>query len=324
MDYELVLHIGANKTGSSAIQNFLCMNASKLRSAGFLVPDHKLEWSQLITGEQVFELQKLMDAGSAELVLKFRQLMDNRPSNGVVLISAENLSNERYYLLFRQVCASYKTKIVLYIRRQDDLLMSTWQQWYSKEQVDLQAWLTKVIGSIGNWKSIVDGWEEVCGAGTVDLRLFERETLPNGNIVADFTDAIGIERDSVEVNFQTVDINPSYADFIVPLVSGNRGIFRNTHDNRFYSIIAELTAEAYSGGTKYSLISRAQRDAINARYAAGNEELRSRFFPEKETLFRSVDHSKYIYLNETQLIEHQVRFLTQILFELALKCGLSR
>ena len=56
MDSRLILHIGANKTGSSAVQEFLRLNVAALRKLNYIVPDRELGTSDRVTGEHVFAL----------------------------------------------------------------------------------------------------------------------------------------------------------------------------------------------------------------------------------------------------------------------------
>jgi len=65
MNYDIVLHIGANKTGSSAIQRFAQKNRASLLNRGFAIPDRTLGWSDKVTGEHVFTLQSWISNGYA-------------------------------------------------------------------------------------------------------------------------------------------------------------------------------------------------------------------------------------------------------------------
>lgn len=321
MKYDLILHIGANKTGSSAIQYFIRRNVAAIRAAGYAIPDRELGWSAKITGEHVFSTQQFFNDKSNPRAIdaKFDEMMATKPSDSTVLISGENLSNFSNYDFFDEICRKYKTRVILYIRRQDDLLLSSWQQWYSKIETDLHAWLIRALPLIGNWEATIDGWEKVAGAGSVDVRLFERDQFPGGNIAADFGAALGVAPDAEEVDYSAPNINPSFNDFIVPLVSGNRDMFRDVNDNAFYHYLEQLTGTKYTKGKKVSLISPAHRDSILSYYDQQNRRLCKRFFPGRRHLFKPVDHSSYEYLSREALVERQLQFLTHVVYKMGEK-----
>src|SRR3954468_5859864 len=136
MTKTLVLHIGANKTGSSAIQKFLRINARALSKFGIVVAPADMRSGGRITGEHVWFVQSLSDdfqQGRTILADRLDDVMENVPEGGKLLVSAENVSSQvNRSQFFRDTPEKYEVQIILYIRRQDELLMSSWQQWYSK------------------------------------------------------------------------------------------------------------------------------------------------------------------------------------------------
>ena len=73
-----------------------------------------------------------------------------------VLISAENLSNGANFQFFNKILPSMDCKVILYIRRQDELLTSSWQQWHSKVETDINAWLILALQQYGHWLRCID------------------------------------------------------------------------------------------------------------------------------------------------------------------------
>lgn len=316
MKHDFVLHIGANKTGSSAVQAFIRSNLAVFNDAGYLVPDSNLGTTDKITGEHVFAFQKYVVPNDIEgLTALFGQLKAEAGERTVVC-SAENLSNPGRFQTFTEISKKYSLKIILYIRRQDELISSSWQQWPSKVMDDFNAWLVTALQSTGHWGRTISNWENVVGAGNVTVRIFERESFPDGNIMLDFMDCLGIPYEDAELVFPGNDINPSYSDAITGLVAGNGSIFKNQHDNEFYKMIHALTGEAYSGSPKISLLTEKQRDNIAKFFEVQNERIRVKYFPERETLFKPIDHSKYRYLSSEEMALEQRKILMHLIYSL--------
>ena len=81
---------------------------------------------------------------AAELAESIEALFEQDGVRQVVL-SAENLSDRSDDALrcFTDVVRRYETEVVVYLRRQDDWLLSAWQQWRAKTEPDLQSWLDR-------------------------------------------------------------------------------------------------------------------------------------------------------------------------------------
>lgn len=315
MTARLTLHIGANKTGSSAIQRFLRLNAATLRGMGYLVPSKTLEPTGVVSGEQAFTFGRMIASREhAELRARLRALAGL--AERAVLVSAENLANEMMHQHFHKILDGLACRVILYIRRQDEFLLSSWQQWHSKLESDVNAWLIGVLHRMGHWQVCIEGWESVVGPGNVVVRLYQRADLPNGDVIDDFIATADLG--APPTPFRRVDgtMNPSYPDVITAMASGNRFIFAHEHDNRFYAMMAALTGSHYADGPRLSLISPAMRERIVANYEAENERVRARWFPWRARLFEPVDHGRYQYLDDIGMMRQQISVLTSLVFAL--------
>jgi hypothetical protein len=314
MDSRLILHIGANKTGSSAVQEFLRLNVAALRKLNYIVPDRELGMSDRVTGEHVFAFQEMFDKSNrSALESTLRALMSSGAK--AVLMSAENLSNGANFQFFNKILPSMDCKVILYIRRQDELLTSSWQQWHSKVETDINAWLILALQQYGHWLRCIDGWEQAAGAGNVAVRVYQKSDLTNGDVVDDYLGVAGIDTPETPFVRSTELVNPSFSDVITQITGGSKFLFANSHDSNFYKMVQDLTGDHYmSQKRKISLISPRQREKIIEFFRPQNETVCRRFFPNRPRLFDPVDHSKYQYLTDEELNRRQLEFLASLVY----------
>lgn len=322
MARKIFLHIGAAKTGSSAIQAFIRANLDYFAAQNFVIPDHVLGLGARIPGNHVMPLQELITAPDASrLRVAFKGLREGPEADKTVLISAENLSNPGAHRYFTEALDGFDATVILYIRRQDELLTSAWQQWHSKIGDDFQAWLIKGLQHDGHWDRVIADWESIVGKGRVTVRLFEPEAMVGGDLRRDFLHCLGLDASSTAPEFDSGPVNSSYSDIITSLVAGNRDIFENVHDNAFYQMIGEMTGDTYVEKRKVSLLSRAQRDNILLYYHDINARVCAAHFPDRATLFSPVQHAKYQYLSADEVTARQLKFLTHLIYKLSQKAG---
>lgn len=318
----LILHIGANKTGSSAIQEFLRLNADALAADGLHVAPADLQPDGEVTGQHVwFMEQQLADLPAARrrVTNRIGRLMADIPDESSLLISAENLANptgaER---MFVNAAKEYDTRVIVYIRRQDELLLSSWQQWESKITDDFWAWLTLGVGTRGDWRDILQAWEKIVPRENITVRLYERARMLEGDAVADFAGLLGLSERLGELQRPAGSINPSYADALVELVKGNTALFRDKHDNDFYNMVEQLTGNRYHRNPRESVITSEQRGAILERYRDSNEWVRANYFPQQSgALFEAPTAADYEILSEEKLNERKWELVTTLIYALA-------
>lgn len=280
----LVLHIGANKTGSSAIQEFLRLNADALAARGLVVAPSELTQGSPVSGQQLPLLEALrenMAEGRRIVAERIASLMKGLPENGQLIVSAENLSNlNGTHELFADAVKRHEVRVVLYIRRQDALLLSSWQQWESKVTDDFWAWAVSAAGRRGDWRLTLEPWEALAGRERICVRIYDRRRLRGGSVIADFAGVLGVDDRFSEFRMPESASNPSYCEAVLDLVKGNRLIFRDIHDNTVYDLIGEMTGERYHRDPRESPITHRQRMALLQKYASVNAWVKNRYFPQ--------------------------------------------
>lgn len=279
---KLVIHAGGSKTGSSSIQMALAENARALKAAGILVPDTNLGTRAAVTGHQVplFETLRHKPCEGREIVTaRITDLFERNSDCHTVLISAENLGSiGDEPRLFDDVVGRYDTRVIMYIRRQDEFMLSAWQQWFGKQNTDFWAWLLESAGDYGNWRRMVENWLAALDESRITLRLFDREHLVDRDVVADFFSLIGPVPQGLK--FPRSKANPSYAPALFDMVTGEKLVFEDEHDSRFFDMVEDLVGSRFHKAAREPELTPAQRRALLSRYRDSNEWIRQRFFPE--------------------------------------------
>lgn len=138
---ELYIHIGQPKTGTSALQTFFAINREGLKEAGIYYPifdgDYAIREKNNAMVGNAYNMKMLacpreqFGENQIRYVEEVRQLFDEAQC---VLLSAEWLWG-RDIQLYRNIKDfigekfNIKIKIIVYLRRQDERIESTWNQW---------------------------------------------------------------------------------------------------------------------------------------------------------------------------------------------------
>jgi hypothetical protein len=182
----LVLHIGMNKTGSTALQSFWSQNAEPLRTSGLLYP---------VTG-RVGAMQHvgLADAlgfrgapePDEEKLSHLRARLDaevRQTSPDVVLLSSEFLARRRDLRPVRRFLSGYDVSVVVYLRRHDFWMYARYSQ--AVRSVNDPPWDKGFAGFCAfesnrrdvhvRYRGLVDAWAAAFGADSVVVRPYERQ-----------------------------------------------------------------------------------------------------------------------------------------------------
>lgn len=318
----LVLHIGGAKCGSSAIQAYLRQNAGRLAERGVAVPGTRLDFASEVTGEQIWFFEDAAAKGDfAAIGQRLAAVMDEARGRGAeeVIVSAENICNHPGLApVLAQATSGGRVRIVFYVRRQDDFLISSWQQWHLKLFDSVPAFLADRVGKVACWMSMIEPWADAFGDSVIIVRPFVRDRLKDRDVVADFFDRIEIPQDGLEA--LTRAANPSFDEALARLAHRVRDVFANQHDNQFYEVMVRLLGKpALKRGSASALIDLDTRHRILARYRDENEALKARFLPElgNAPLFRPPTEADVTVLSEDRQLSEEIAMLTRCVYALA-------
>ncbi|MBV8978803.1 MAG: hypothetical protein JOZ13_15635 [Alphaproteobacteria bacterium] len=307
---ELILHIGTEKTGTTSIQRFLRVNREALAGQSVLYPVSP--GNQNHVGLTV-SAQAPSKRGPLRKQLGIRNETDARRYRDelwqklqaeaaertyrLAVLSSEHLSSrlleqdEIAWLRDKLSRLAARIRVVVYIRRQDDFLLSTYSTAVKSGATKPLSWPQEraIQDRYDHWR-LLERWANIFGRENIVCRRFERPLLKDGDVVADFLDAAGIEVHAdferpEEVNealdaesleflrlfnahvprFVGKKINPSRDNVVALLSRASRGALLTMAEDdlaRFMALFHESNAkvaEAWFGG--------ARRDSDNPLFA---------------------------------------------------------
>lgn len=320
---ELVIHIGGSKCGSSAIQAWLAQNVAGLAGRGIGVPGTELDFDGPVAGQQIWFFENAVQRASCaeEVAGRMAALFETAEARGLtrLILSAENLCNHAGLApVLRAAAGNRPVRIVMYVRRQDDFLISSWQQWHLKLYDSVEAFLIDRVGVSGRWLTMLEPWAEAFGDEALTVRPFLRERLARGDVVSDFCDVLGI--DTCGLKALDKPANPSFDEALGRLAHRVRDVFEGQHDNRFYEVMVRLLGKAaLKSGSGSSLIDLDTRRRIVARYAEENAALQARFMTDlgDEPVFRLPGPGEVRRTTHEDQLSDDIAMLTRAVYNLA-------
>jgi hypothetical protein len=207
---ELVLHIGTGKTGTTSIQTFLHRNRDRLAERGFLYPRsagrvRHVRVSLSVLPDRVLARTPTWRredfASSAEFRREFRRNLDAEIAGAGlphVVLSDEALYGAPYGALrrlrpFVRGIAG-KVRVVVYLRRQDDHLVSRYQQRVKAGETRRLAERVRTdLRGTYDYRDRLGAWRRFLEPDVLVVRPFERVRFVGGSLHQDFLDAAGVD-----------------------------------------------------------------------------------------------------------------------------------
>lgn len=207
MANKIFIHVGMNKTGSSAIQAFLKLNYEVLIKRGVLYPNPP-------KFDQAFQTSSGNAGLFHQLILnneldKIRSIIESFDNKHTLILSSEALFHtlteypERFFDVFNQ----YDYKIICYVRRQDNLFSSCYNQ-LIKNHDATSRFVIEHIEQTNDFSATLLNSLKYAEANKFIIRPYEKQQFYAGNIYYDFLNCIGLDIDSNYI-FPEKVVNPS-------------------------------------------------------------------------------------------------------------------
>lgn len=235
---DLVLHIGSGKTGTSTIQHFLHQNRARLAELGLLYPRspgqrRHTHLSLFVHPDDTIENVGAWNPGRWSSPAEFRKAFRRRLFREVnqsglshVLLSDEGLYGAPNEVLLRlrrftdQIAGSLR--LVVYLRRQDDHLMSRYQQVVKVDETERLtdqgpqegsprpgSWARRQGSKTYDYYARLRTWQELLEPDDLVVRPFERESFVEGSLFQDFLDAVDVDARADEMDQTDETVNES-------------------------------------------------------------------------------------------------------------------
>nr|WP_296190197.1 hypothetical protein [uncultured Anaerobutyricum sp.] len=305
----LYIHIGCPKTGTTSLQYFCKENSDTLAEHGIYFPvfpqrypgvghfrnAHFLFGHQYNSDGQIdfLEEKRIFRLNMDHIIYKFSKY-DN------ILISDEGLwyaahYNKKYLwetLQKEALTNSFKIKIIVYLRRQDALLNSIWNQKIkeAKQRYRSMTWDKFTNLSVpAAYLNYDEGLSEIAdyfGFKNIIVRRYGKRYFKNGSIYDDFLDTLGLTLTD---------------DYTISTFERNLGLSGNAREiqrilntipdasqselSYFKRLLANVSLEN-PDSEKLSMFSPKEAETFMEKYREGNRKVMEKYFHKSEDLFK--------------------------------------
>ena len=310
MKRPLILHIGLSKTGSSSIQHVLAGQRPALRAQGVYLAqspgwaNHALLPAAVVTNPKIlwgYHPATWEGLSPPVRIARFREEfaaeMSGLPDDVArVVITAEQLGGvlrePAEVARLADLLQPYfdAIRVVVYIRRQDQHAASAYTEWLRGGTMRDPGLPPGGVEKHPEYDygGLLDRWAGAFGNDAVTPRVFARDRLVDGDVVADFLALTGIALPLPDdAATRQSNLSLSAPAQLLLLAAGRRMGARADgtvwRDTPAWRHLASSVSEALPGrGWRPT---RSEATAFLARFAATNERARARFFPGQPALF---------------------------------------
>ncbi len=180
-NYDLVLHIGRHKTGTTATQRALTNSEAELERCGFYYPKPPTHYFAH------HELAAPLSRRAAGTVIPIESILDSR-SVLTPIVSSEDFQNCNPRLV-KDWLGNRKVLVVVYLREQYEYARSAFCQAVQAQSIhkSFDEYCTEFQPDYGRFVSL---WMERFGESNVRVRVYDPDVLVGRSIVTDFASVL--------------------------------------------------------------------------------------------------------------------------------------
>jgi len=214
----LYIHIGTPKTGTTSIQNFCGLNREKLKEQGVLYPIMNYHYERKSVNRNGYFLHGVIKENGTRNKEKEKQVFDSElqyivdcfKENDTILLSDESIwwaTSTRRKGLWKDLKKhseqhNYQIKVIVYLRRQDQFMMSRYNQRLKTDFVASTQNFDEYFADMnGRFKCVMDYRDRIDNIAksiskeNVIVKRFDRNYFYNGDLNQDFLHILGVKVD---------------------------------------------------------------------------------------------------------------------------------
>lgn len=332
----LYLHIGTPKTGTTSIQHFCYDNMDRLSEEGYYYPElpfkyeNKGKYRNGLFLEAIYyneegnrEIEK--EKENFNLGLKAIEEYFNTYDN--IILSDEGIwtacfNRKRGKNLMEELqqnaqSAGYQIKIIVYLRRQDDFLVSwynqlikhnisnkntiSWDEYFQNYSQYVQLDYLRCLKKLKN----------IFGMENIIVRRFDRQYFKGGSLIADFLDIFGIELNDcfyVDNDYKKFNTKMSENACEIKRIINSTTEMNIDEIRKFEWILREFSPISEE---KYpcSMMSEDESYELMQLYELSNRKIAKRYINDGKPLFSdSKKHKEKWKKNNIHMIDDIIRF----------------
>lgn len=204
----LIIHIGRQKSGTSALQYFLNQNESFLKNESVIYPQSGREGK--IAHHHIAILMKEEKYSEIKSILNL--ILEETSTFNTVIISSEAFQNVINLYPLEQIIRYFnQVQVICYLRESLSYLLSAY-----KQKVQAQNYTDSIDTFLKSarldYKRLVNRWQQL--DENIIVRLYEKQSLINQNIIDDFFDCLNLNLPS-EISRHTIAKNTSLGSSLV-------------------------------------------------------------------------------------------------------------
>ena len=295
--HKLYLHVGLHKTGTSSIQESLIKNKKFLKKEDIIV------LSNLPNISQISRQNSLNDSLIKKCILELHDNLSRYQTKPVkIIISNEGLSGNPYngYKYTKaiaenlsKVTKSIDTKIIIYLRKQDEFVESLYIQSIKEGKThDFNEFLKSFRNNAFDWCKYLNIWLRYFSKNQLLIRLYDKQFLKD-NILYDFANIIKSE--VLQNDKENYNVNLGYSKNALEVARKLNQYISKDEIQRIRTLLEKI--EPRKRFDSFSLFTDEIREEYLASYKSSNIELGNRFL--------SLCSEKYFRLNKNK-IKNQV------------------
>jgi len=332
-NYDLIIHIGAAKTGSSALQKFLLENRKVLEKEGYYYPVHGLDKNGISGGHSNLGLAIIQNDEEKSHNIFETYINEAKKKNCKLLISAESLFNHPEKL--KNLVSNYRCKIIAFYRDPLESLFSNYNQGIKRhfQTLDINSVCRNMLKGNNNSLSglIFEKWCEQFGKENISIVEYDMEFFKKVSIQEIFLNILNISKNRISKikPKKFIKINKSYnlANLELKRIL-NFVLDKNNNklNNELDWLLQELSDKKNEDIKLIDTISTDLKDEIVLKSKNAKEKLKdlniiSFDYLSKENNTKSV--KKYLYKNKINDILNIIEYMkhnNENLFTYLVKC----